>query len=85
MTDNYATVAGPDFFVNVVARAVLRKWPSLNNQRRMDATTSIPCFARGATAKDSTSPTSRQTGFMTLPVTSFTTSKVKRFTRPQVS
>ena len=50
MTDNYATVAGPDFFVNVVARAVLRKWPSLNNQRRMDATTSIPSFARGATA-----------------------------------
>ena len=49
MTDNYATVAGPDSLVNVVARAVLRKWPSLN-QRRMDATTSIPCFARGATA-----------------------------------
>ena len=29
MTDNYATVAGPDSLVNVVARAVLRKWPSL--------------------------------------------------------
>ncbi|MBT1517219.1 hypothetical protein KIP88_43560 [Bradyrhizobium sp. SRL28] len=38
MTDNYETVAGPYSFVNVVTRAVLRKWPSLNNQRRMDAT-----------------------------------------------
>ena len=38
MTDNNATSAGPDTHVNFDAPAVLRKWPSLNNQRRTDGT-----------------------------------------------
>jgi len=37
MTDN-ETTAGPDLHVNFDARAVLRKWPSLNNRRRTDST-----------------------------------------------
>ena len=36
MTDNDAPSTGPDPHVNFDAPAVLRKWPSLNNQRRTD-------------------------------------------------
>jgi hypothetical protein len=38
MTDNDARSAGPDPHVDFRAPAVLRKWPSLNNQRRTDGT-----------------------------------------------
>jgi len=38
MTDNDAQPAGPDPHVNFNAPAVLRKWPSLNNQRRANST-----------------------------------------------
>lgn len=38
MTDNDARSAGPDSHVNFRAPAVLRKWPSLNNQRCTDGT-----------------------------------------------
>ena len=34
MTDNDPPAAGPDRLVNFDAPAILRKWPSLNNQRR---------------------------------------------------
>jgi hypothetical protein len=38
MTDNETPTPGPNTHVNFDAPAVLRKWPSLNNQRRTDAT-----------------------------------------------
>jgi hypothetical protein len=38
VTDNDAPRAGPDMQVNFDAPAILRKWPSLNNQRRTDGT-----------------------------------------------
>ena len=38
MTDNDESPAGPDTHVNFDAPAVLRKWPSLNGQRRTVAT-----------------------------------------------
>ncbi|MBR1236609.1 hypothetical protein [Bradyrhizobium sp. AUGA SZCCT0182] len=38
MTDNDAREAEPDSHVNFNAPAVLRKWPSLNNQRRTEGT-----------------------------------------------
>ena len=38
MTDNDAHAPGPDPHVNFRAPAVLRKWPSLNNQRRTEGT-----------------------------------------------
>ena len=37
MTDDDPPAAGPDPHVNFDAPASLRKWPSLNNQRRTDA------------------------------------------------
>jgi hypothetical protein len=36
MTDNDAPATGPDHHVNFDAPAALRKWPSLNNQRRIE-------------------------------------------------
>ena len=36
MTDDDPPAAGPDRHVNFDAPAILRKWPSLNNQRRID-------------------------------------------------
>jgi len=36
MTDSDAPPAGPDTHVNFDAPAVLRKWPSLNGQRRTE-------------------------------------------------
>jgi len=36
MSDNDAPAAGSDAHVNFDAPAILRKWPSLNNQRRPD-------------------------------------------------
>jgi len=36
MSDNDAPAAGSDPRVNFDAPAILRKWPSLNNQRRPD-------------------------------------------------
>ena len=36
MTDNETPTPGPNAHVNFDAPAVLRKWPSLNNQRRTD-------------------------------------------------
>jgi len=36
MTRKSAPTAGPDRHINFDAPAVLRKWPSLNNQRRTD-------------------------------------------------
>ena len=38
MTDNEAREAGPDSHVDFNAPAVLRKWSSLNNQRRTEGT-----------------------------------------------
>ena len=38
MTDNDEPPAGPDRHINFDAPAVLRKWPSLNNQRRTEGT-----------------------------------------------
>ena len=38
MTDNDEPPAGPDPHINFDAPAVLRKWPSLNNQRRTEGT-----------------------------------------------
>ncbi|MBR1157397.1 hypothetical protein [Bradyrhizobium sp. JYMT SZCCT0428] len=38
MSDNDAPEAGPDSHVDFNAPAVLRKWPSLNNQRRTEGT-----------------------------------------------
>ena len=38
MTDNDEPRAGPDRHINFDAPAVLRKWPSLNNQQRTEAT-----------------------------------------------
>jgi hypothetical protein len=38
MTDDEAREAEPDSHVDFNARAVLRKWPSLNNQRRTEST-----------------------------------------------
>jgi hypothetical protein len=38
MTDNDERLAVPDPHVNFDAPAALRKWPSLNNQRRIDGT-----------------------------------------------
>jgi hypothetical protein len=38
MTDNDEPTSGPDRHINFDAPAVLRKWPSLNNQRRTEAT-----------------------------------------------
>jgi hypothetical protein len=38
MTDNGACSSGPDAHVDFRAPAALRKWPSLNNQRRTDGT-----------------------------------------------
>ena len=37
MTDNDAREAEPNSHVNFNAPAVLRKWPSLNNQRRTES------------------------------------------------
>jgi hypothetical protein len=37
MTDDDPSTASPDPHVNFDAPASLRKWPSLNNQRRTDA------------------------------------------------
>jgi hypothetical protein len=36
VTNNDAPVGGPDTHVNFDAPAILRKWPSLNNQRRTE-------------------------------------------------
>ena len=36
MTDDDPPAASPDPHVNFDAPAILRKWPSLNNQRRID-------------------------------------------------
>ena len=47
MTDNDVSSAGPDPHINFDAPAVLRKWPSLNNQRRSDGTG--PYFLLGGT------------------------------------
>ena len=38
MTDNEAPASGPNPHVNFAAPASLRKWPSLNNERRAFAT-----------------------------------------------
>ena len=38
MTDNDEPRADPDRHINFDAPAVLRKWPSLNNQRRAEGT-----------------------------------------------
>ena len=38
MTENDAPSIGPDPHVNFDAPAALRKWPSLNNQRRIEGT-----------------------------------------------
>src|SRR6476659_10264324 len=38
MTDNDEPPAGPDRHINFDAPAVLRNWPSLNNQRRTEST-----------------------------------------------
>lgn len=38
MTDNDAPAGGPDSHVDFDAPAVLRKWPSLDHQRRTDGT-----------------------------------------------
>jgi hypothetical protein len=38
MMDDDAPPAGPDPHVNFGAPAILRKWPSLNNQRRTEGT-----------------------------------------------
>ena len=38
MTDNDELRVGPDRHINFDAPAVLRKWPSLNNQRGTEAT-----------------------------------------------
>ncbi len=38
MSDNDAPEASTDFHVNFNAPAVLRKWPSLDNQRRTEGT-----------------------------------------------
>jgi hypothetical protein len=43
MTDNDPPAAGPDGLVNFDAPAILRKWPSLNNQRRTNGTARICC------------------------------------------
>jgi hypothetical protein len=38
MSEDDAPAAGPDPNINFHAPAVLRKWPSLNNQRRTEGT-----------------------------------------------
>ena len=38
MSENDALATGPDPHVNFDAPAVLRKWPSLNNQRHTEST-----------------------------------------------
>ena len=38
VSDNDPSAAGPDTHVNFDAPAILRKWPSLTNQRRADGT-----------------------------------------------